>query len=115
MAQATAVEVLVLAGSKDGVYLLRSDGKRAGWRVSGPTLAGHDVCHVVRDHHGAFWAAANPHQGRPAIYRSEDEGETWSQCGELPDCERAWHVRPGRRGENGRVWAGIMPATLLRS
>src|SRR5215207_2270984 len=51
----------------------------------------------------------------PVIFHSEDEGETWLRCGELPACERAWHVRPGRSDENGRVWAGVMPATLLRS
>jgi hypothetical protein len=118
MAQAaTAVEVLLLAGTKDGVYLLRSAPDRREWRVSGPSLAGHDVCHVVHDdRYGTLWAAANPKRdGTPAIFRSEDEGGTWERCGELPECERAWHVRPGRSGENGRVWTGIMPATLLRS
>jgi hypothetical protein len=48
----------------------------------------------------------------PAIFHSEDEGETWLRCGELPACERAWHVRPGRSDENGQVWAAVMPATL---
>jgi photosystem II stability/assembly factor-like uncharacterized protein len=115
MAQATAVDVLVLAGTKDGVYVLRSDDEREEWRVSGPSLTRHDVCHVVRDSRGTLWAAANPRDGSPAIFRSEDEGETWLPCGELPACERAWHVRPGRSDENGRVWAGVMPATLLRS
>ena len=56
-----------------------------------------------------------PKDGAPAIFHSEDEGETWLRCGDLPACERAWHVRPGRSDENGRVWAGVMPATLLRS
>jgi hypothetical protein len=69
----TAVEVLVLAGTKDGVYLLRSDGGR---EVSGPSLIRHDVCHVVRDTRGTPWAAANPRDGAPAIFHSEDEGET---------------------------------------
>jgi photosystem II stability/assembly factor-like uncharacterized protein len=117
MAQATgtAVEVLIQIGTKDGVYLLRADGERDEWRVSGPSLVRHDVCHVVRDSRGTLWAAANPRDGAPAIFLSEDEGETWQRCGDLPACERAWHVRPGRSDENGRVWAGVMPATLLRS
>ena len=76
MEQATAVDALVLAGTKDGVYLLRSDSEREEWRVFGPSLTRHDVCHVVRDSRGTLWAAANPRDGSPAIFRSEDEGET---------------------------------------
>jgi hypothetical protein len=116
MAQVVATDILILAGTKDGAYLLRSDDNRAEWRISGPVLARHDVTHVMRDaRDGVLWAAANPRQGAPGIFRSEDDGESWTKCGDLPACERAWHVRPGRGGENGRVWAGIMPATLLRS
>lgn len=116
MAAAVSTEVLVLAGTNDGAYLFRSDAQRASWQITGPLLAGHDVTHILRDSRdGMLWAAANPHNGAPAIFRSGDMGETWEQCGALPACERVWHVRPGRSGENGRVWAGIMPATLLRS
>ncbi len=116
MAQALATEVLILAGTNDGLFLLRSDRGRAQWCISEPFLAGHDVTHAVRDSRdGELWAAANPRNGAPAIVHSADEGESWTRCGDLPACERAWHVRPGRRGENGRVWAGVMPATLLRS
>lgn len=116
MAQALATEVLILAGTKDGLYLLRSDAGRDEWRVSGPFLSRHDVTHVVRDSRdGELWAAVNPRNGAPAIFHSADQGESWTKCGDLPACERAWHVRPGRTGENGRVWAGVMPATLLRS
>jgi photosystem II stability/assembly factor-like uncharacterized protein len=116
MAEAVCTGVLVLAGTKDGIYLFRSDADRRSWRRSGPFLSGHDVTHVVRDaRDGVLWAAANPKDGPPAIFRSEDEGRRWTKCGALPACERVWHVRPGRTGENGCVWAGIMPATLLRS
>jgi photosystem II stability/assembly factor-like uncharacterized protein len=116
MAEAVSSEVLVLAGTKEGVYFLRSALARREWQISGPSLPGHDVTHVLRDDRdGMLWAAANAHGGAPAIFHSEDGGRTWAKCGELPECERVWHVRPGRSGENGRVWAGIMPATLLRS
>ena len=54
MAQATAVDVLVLVGTQNGVYLLRSDSGRGDWRVSGPSLVRHDVCHVVRDTRGTL-------------------------------------------------------------
>jgi hypothetical protein len=116
MAQAVSSELLILVGTKDGLYLLRSDAGRSDWRISGPFLPGHDVTHAVRDSRdGEIWVAANPRDGAPVILHSSDEGKSWIPCGTLPDCERAWHVRPGRAGENGRVWAGVMPATLLRS
>ncbi len=116
MAGSRSPEVIVLTGTKDGAWLLRSDAARGEWRASGPFLTRHDVTHLVRDSRdGVLWAAANPKRGAPAILRSADEGESWEKCGDLPACERVWQVRPGRVGENGRVWAGIMPATLVRS
>ena len=115
MEQATAVDVLVLAGTKDGVYLLRSDSEREEWRVSGPSLTRHDVCHVVRDSRGTLWAAANPRDGSPAIFRSEDEGETWLRCGELPACERAGMSAPAAPMRMAGSGPEVMPATLLRS
>ena len=72
MAEAAAVDVRVQVGTKDGVYLLHSDKGREEWHVSGPALVRHDVCHVVRDSRGTLWAAANPRDGAPAIFHSED-------------------------------------------
>src|SRR5829696_3423162 len=105
MAQAieTAGEILVLAGTKDGVYLLRSDGRREAWRLSGPSLVRHDVCHVVRDRCGTLWAAANPRDG----------------AGHLPFRGRGRDLAAMRRtsrmrtrlarppGSLGREWAGL--------
>ena len=96
MAQATAVDVLVLAGTKDGVYLLRSDSGRGDWRVrvrpwSGTMSATWSATAAAR-------SGRRPTPGwRAAIFHSEDEGATWLRCGELPACERAWHVRPAAR------------------
>jgi hypothetical protein len=96
MTQALDTEVLVLAGTKDGIYLRRSDAGRQQWCASGPYLAGHDVCHVVReDRDGVLWAAANPRDGAPAFFRSDDQGQTWTRCGELPSCERFWRTDDG--------------------
>ena len=116
MADPATDDVLLLAGTNDGAFLFRSRLARDNWQVTGPILPGHDVTHILRDgRDGELWAAANPGEGSSAIFHSDDHGESWTKYGDLPECERAWHVRPGRRGENGRVWAGIMPATLLRS
>jgi hypothetical protein len=50
------------------------------------------------------------------VHRSEDRGEHWTRAEELGLAERpvsrlekTWHVRPGREGEDGRLWLGGAP------
>lgn len=101
----------LLVSTRDGLRLLERRPDR--WECSGPLLPGFDVAHAVRDpRDGALWAAATDPDGRPGVWRSADDGATWECPGGPFAGERAWHVRPGR---NGDVWAGVMPAALLRS
>ena len=38
--------VRVLVGTRKGAFILRSDGKREKWDVSGPHFAGWEIYHV---------------------------------------------------------------------
>src|ERR1039458_7191820 len=40
-------EVRVLVGTQKGGFVLRSDGRRADWEVSGPHFGGWEVYHMV--------------------------------------------------------------------
>ena len=38
--------VRVLAGTKKGLFVLTSDGKRQKWKISGPHFAGWEIYHA---------------------------------------------------------------------
>ena len=106
--------VLVLVGTQSGLYLFASDAERSAWTRTGPYLAPCDVSHAAYDRRdGSIWAAANGDGGR--VYRSPDRGRTWQAMGGPLPSEKVWHVEPGRAGEPGVVYAGVMPAALYRS
>jgi photosystem II stability/assembly factor-like uncharacterized protein len=108
--------VLVLAGSRDGLYLFESDGERVAWQRRGPFLEGCDVSHAVLDPRDGrtIWVAASGH-GVTAVYRSPDRGGTWAMAGEPFEAGQVWHVEPGHADQPGRVFAGLLPAALYRS
>jgi hypothetical protein len=108
--------VLVLAGTRDGLYLFESDATRADWRRRGPFLAGCDISHAILDPRDGrtIWTAASGN-GSTAVYRSPDRGCSWAMAGEAFDAGQVWHVEPGHTEQPGRVYAGVLPAALHRS
>jgi photosystem II stability/assembly factor-like uncharacterized protein len=108
--------VLILAGTRKGLFLLREDG---GWQVEGPFLKGWDVFHATV-HDGTIHAAANSFVYGGTAQRSADMGQTWerSEGLGLPEegglkLEKTWHVEPGRA--EGELWLGGAPGVLFRS
>lgn len=108
--------VLVLAGTRDGLYLFDGTCRRDEWTRRGPFLEGCDVSHATLDHRNGrtIWAAASGN-GSTAVYRSDDRGETWRVSGGAWDVEQIWHVEPGHASQPWRVYAGVKPAALYRS
>lgn len=108
--------VMVLAGTRDGLYLFESNCERTAWRQRGPYLAGYDVSHAVLDPRDGrtIWAAATG-DGATGVYRSDDRGSTWRASGAPFDVDQVWHVEPGHVSQPWRVWAGVKPAALYRS
>lgn len=108
--------ILVLAGTRDGLYLFDGTCRRDAWAARGPFLGGCDVSHAILDHRDGrtIWAAATGN-GATAVYRSDDRGETWRMSGGAWDVDQIWHVEPGHVSQPWRVYAGVKPAALYRS
>ena len=113
----------LLVGTRKGLFVLTSDDERRDWEVSEPLLKGWEIFHAVPDpRDGSVYAATNSFVYGATVHRSEDRGETWTRAEELGlreetglTLEKTWHVRPGREGEDGRVWLGGAPGVLFRS
>ncbi len=126
MAKSRKGDVLLLVGTRKGAFTLRSDARRKKWTVEGPLFAGRQVHHFIRDPRGdgsALFAATFNDWFGSDIQRSADNGRTWKATeGGVRYGEDAglsvkciWHIRPGRPGEPGEVYAGVDPAGLFRS
>jgi photosystem II stability/assembly factor-like uncharacterized protein len=111
-----AEQVMVLAGTRDGLYIFKSDLEREHWSICGPFLAGYDINHAVLDPRDerTIWVAANG-QGEAAVYRSPDRGRSWERAGQPFDAELVWNVAPALADMPDSVYAGVMPAMLYRS
>ena len=97
------VDVLVLAGTRKGLFLLRGGENRREWKVEEPLLPGWSVYHAMLDpRDGTLYAAANNFVYGATVQRSKDLGKTWERAealglpedGELK-LNALWHVEPG--------------------
>jgi len=117
------VGVLVLAGTRKGLFLLRSDESRTSWSLKGPLLPGWEIYHAILDpRDGAVYACANNWVYGGTLQRSNDLGKTWQRAeglglpeGSELKLEKTWHVEPGRESEPGSLWLGAAPGLLFRS
>lgn len=117
--------VVVLVGTRKGAFIFRSDARRKTWALDGPHFAGFNVHHFILDPRDreALYAATYTEWWGADIQRSRNWGRTWrrtkggvryeKESGLSVKC--AWHIRPGRAGEPGVVYAGVDPAGLFRS
>jgi hypothetical protein len=120
--------VQLLIGTRKGAWIYRSDDARRTWRVQGPIFLGCIVSHLVldpRDGRTLLMAAATGHLG-PTIFRSTDDGETWTEAvrppafpkADGPDARAVDHtfwLEPGHAAEPGVWWAGTSPPGLFES
>jgi photosystem II stability/assembly factor-like uncharacterized protein len=114
--------VLILAGTRKGLFKLSSDDGRRDWKLEGPYLTGWDVFHATVDpRDGTLYACTNNFVYGATVQRSSDGGETWQRAEEigLPEevgkLEKVWHLEPGLPSEPGTLWLGGAPGALLRS
>lgn len=115
-----ANRVMLLVGTKKGAFILRSDEARRDWSMRGPFCETWPINHMVADPKaGTIWAAGGNEWFGPAVWRSEDLGESWThssaglayEAGATP-IKSAWSLA---LGPADRLWAGVEPAGLFRS
>lgn len=112
-------QVLVLIGTKKGVFILASDTARRSWGLSGPFCEAWPINHVVADPRtGTIYAGGGNEWFGPAVWRSTDRGARWTHssaglaypAGEEP-IKSVWSLAPGKTS----LYAGVQPAGLFRS
>jgi photosystem II stability/assembly factor-like uncharacterized protein len=117
------VTVLILVGTRKGLFQLEGDEGRRTWTLQEPTLTGWEVFHAVRDpRDGNIHAATNSWAYGPTTHRSTDRGVSWERAADigLPESsgltlEKTWHVEPGPAAEPDVLYLGGTPGALLRS
>src|SRR5580704_4854737 len=114
-----ATKVLVLLGTRKGVFILESDAARKSWQQRGPYCETWPINHAVADAAtAAIFAGGGNEWFGPAVWKSEDLGATWSHssrglayaAGEQP-IKTVWSLSPG----HGGLYVGVEPAGLFRS
>ena len=124
-------DLLVLAGTRKGAFILTGDQSRRRWQLSGPYNPGTDIFHLVYDPRsgGRIYSASNSMWFGPQVEISDDLGGMWEQSREQPrfadkpeyaehdgpTVANIWHIEPGRSSEPGTLYAGVQPAAIFRS
>jgi photosystem II stability/assembly factor-like uncharacterized protein len=127
--------VRVLVGTRKGAFILRSDGLRKNWDMSGPFFGGWEMYHLKGspvDPDRIYASQATSWFGQ-LIQRSNDGGETWEPVGNqfnydgVPgthqwydgtphpwEFERVWHLEPSLTDPD-TVLAGVEDAALFQT
>jgi hypothetical protein len=121
--------LLVLVGTRKGLWILEADARRKRWGIGGPHFLGQVVNHAVldpRDGRTLLAAVKAGHLGH-TVYRSEDLGATWQESSAPPAFDKAagdeagetvrhvFWLAPGHPSERGRWYAGTSPQGLFAS
>lgn len=112
-------QVLVLIGTKKGVFIAESDADRKSWELRGPFCETWPMQHVVGDPAtGTIYGAGGNEWFGPAVWKSTDLGKSWThssaglayEAGQEP-IKAVWSLA----ARNGRLYAGVEPAGLFAS
>ncbi len=127
--------VRVLVGTRKGAFVLRSDGLRKDWDVSGPFFGGWEMYHLKGSpvDPNRIYASQTTSWFGQLIQRSNDGGVTWEPVGNqfnydgVPgthqwydgtphpwEFARVWHLEPSLTDPD-TVMAGVEDAALFQS
>ncbi len=111
--------LLILVGTKKGVFILDGNEERASWSLRGPYCEAWPINHVIAEGDGGtIYAGGGNEWFGPAVWKSEDLGKTWTHSseglryGEGDDpIKSVWSLSPAQ----DRLLAGVEPAGLFSS
>jgi photosystem II stability/assembly factor-like uncharacterized protein len=124
---ATAGDVLLLAGTMKGAFVLRSDKGRENWEVGGPYFPGRAIYAMAYDDRkgrSRLWAAVNSSYWGSYLSSSDDLGKTWTEPEtygvKFPEdadasVKQIWQIAMGHPDEPDTLYAGVEPAALFKS
>jgi photosystem II stability/assembly factor-like uncharacterized protein len=112
-------DVMVLVGTRKGLFILESDEARRDWEVRGPYCEGWPIFHAIydRDTDTIFAAAASEWHGT-AIWRSADKGETWEHSSEglsYPEGGPKLTKASSLQKVDGTLYAGVHQPGIFKS
>jgi len=119
--------VLLMIGTRKGLWLARSDDDRQSWKLDGPQFLMQEIPACAIDTRGPtprLLAGARSEQWGPSVFHSDDLGASWTEPeggairfpAEADAAVAAiWQLRPDTAGRPNVVWAGSEPSALWRS
>jgi hypothetical protein len=138
-------DVLILAGTMKGAFVMRSDKQRKEWEVGGPYFPGRAIYAMLYDDRNGrsrLWAAVNSSYWGSYLSSSDDFGKTWTEpeaygikfpqnevapAATMQDAnpegkadgdvalKQIWQIALGHPGEDDTLYAGVEPAALFKS
>lgn len=121
-----ARQVVLLVGTRKGLFTARASAQRRTWTLDGPFIAGYEIQSAFldpRDPRRGFAAAHHPVWGIH-IYRTDDGGRSWTSLAEVPrhrddesvqSLRMIWSLAPGAVDDPHTLYAGIEPPGLFES
>ena len=125
--EANPGDVLLLAGTMKGAFLLRSDKTRQDWDVGGPYFPGRAIYAMTYDDRNGrnrLWAAVNSSYWGSYLSSSDDFGKTWTEPetygvkfpeGSDSSVKQIWQIALGHQDEPDTLYCGVEPAALFKS
>jgi photosystem II stability/assembly factor-like uncharacterized protein len=125
--KADSGDVLMLAGTMKGAFVLRSDKSRQNWEVGGPYFPGRAIYAMTLDDRNGrnrLWAAVNSSYWGSYLSSSDDLGKTWTEPetygvkfpeGTETSVKQIWQIALGHPNEPDTLYAGVEPAALFKS
>lgn len=124
---ANSGDVLILAGTMKGAFVLRSDAARQEWEVGGPYFPGRAIYAMTYDDRNGrqrLWAAVNSAHWGSYLSSSDDFGKTWTEPeaygvkfpeGLDSSVKQIWQITLGHADEPDTFYCGVEPAALFKS
>jgi serine/threonine protein kinase len=119
-------DFLLLVGTTEGAFILRSNAQRSRWEVGGPYFHGHNVYAMAFDGRGGqhrIWASTQSYWG--TLLRSTDDfGKSWTNPQQAPirfpsdtgvSLKNIWQIALGRPEEPNVLYCGVEPAAIFET